>query len=204
MGLPDIPTGGPPAADLGLAGLALSGGGIRSTTFSFEVIQTLAKHGLFKTVDCLSPVSGSGCIGSCLSSVLNANDVSPEQERFLLHYQLGAEETLGVGQLWNSSHYLALGGFLDKMRLPALALRGVLSNLLILFIAVPVTEIVYAVGQHLPLGLLVLGGLLGLLFLVIGFPAISLWLRGGSTWKQRYLWEMTFTVALLYQCSSYF
>lgn len=203
LDLPDIPTDGPPTAELGLVGLALSGGGIRSATFSFGVIQALAKHGLLKTVDYLSTVSGGGFIGSCLSSVLNAKDVGTEQDRFPLHYQIGAEEPLGVGQLRNSSRYLAPGGFLDKMRIPALVLRGVLSNLLIflfiLFLAVLVTEIVYEVGQrlHLPFGSLVLGGLTTFLLLVIGFPAIARWLRGGSTWKQRNFWEMAFTVALL-------
>lgn len=203
LDLPDIPTDGPPTAELGLVGLALSGGGIRSATFSFGVIQALAKHGLLKTVDYLSTVSGGGFIGSCLSSVLNAKDVGPEQDRFPLRYKIGAEEPLSVGQLRNSSRYLAPGGLLDKMRIPALALRGVLSNLLIflliVFIAVLATETVYEVGQHLhfPFGYFVLGGLAVFLVLVMGFPVIARWLGGGSTWAQRNFWEMAFTVTLL-------
>jgi hypothetical protein len=44
-------------------GLALSGGGIRSATFSLGVLQALAKHGLLKKIDYLSTVSGGGYIG---------------------------------------------------------------------------------------------------------------------------------------------
>ena len=50
-----------------LVGLALSGGGIRSATFSLGVMQALAKHDLMKYVDILSTVSGGGYIGSSLT-----------------------------------------------------------------------------------------------------------------------------------------
>ena len=42
-----------------LVGLALSGGGIRSATFSLGVLQRLAKEGCLKHVDYLSTVSGA-------------------------------------------------------------------------------------------------------------------------------------------------
>jgi hypothetical protein len=51
-----------------LAGLAFSGGGIRSATFNLGVIQALASKNLLKFVDYLSTVSGGGYIGSWLSS----------------------------------------------------------------------------------------------------------------------------------------
>ena len=47
-----------------LVGLALSGGGIRSATFSLGVLQALAKLDALKYVDYLSTVSGGGYIGS--------------------------------------------------------------------------------------------------------------------------------------------
>ena len=47
--------------------LCLSGGGIRSATFSLGVIQGLAKAGLLKQFTYLSTVSGGGFIGSWLS-----------------------------------------------------------------------------------------------------------------------------------------
>ncbi|MCK5479001.1 MAG: patatin-like phospholipase family protein, partial [Methylococcales bacterium] len=203
LGLPDIPPEHIPSTGLGLVGLALSGGGIRSATFSLGVIQALAKHEFLKKVDYLSTVSGGGFTGSCLSSVLNAKDTGSEQDRFPLHYQVGAKEPLGVGHLRNSAHYLAPGGLLDKIRIPALVLRGVLSNLfiflLIIFMLVLATEVVYEVGQHLqvPLTNLLLGGLTVFIVLAIGFPVIARWLRGGSSWTQRHFWEMMFTVVLL-------
>ncbi len=71
---------GNPSADQGLVGLALSGGGIRSASFSLGVIQALVKYGVLKSVDYLSTVSGGGFIGTCLSSVLNT-DIDLEAAR---------------------------------------------------------------------------------------------------------------------------
>ena len=48
-------------------GVALSGGGIRSATFSLGVVQVLAAKGFFKDVDFLSTVSGGGYVGSFLT-----------------------------------------------------------------------------------------------------------------------------------------
>jgi patatin-like phospholipase len=47
-------------------GLALSGGGIRSATFSLGVLQALARHGLLRHFDYISTVSGGGYIGASL------------------------------------------------------------------------------------------------------------------------------------------
>ncbi len=55
----------------GLAGLALSGGGIRSATFNLGVLQGLAELGFLKKFDYLSTVSGGGYIGSWLSSLIH-------------------------------------------------------------------------------------------------------------------------------------
>ena len=54
-----------------LTGLALSGGGIRSATFSLGVIQALAKsrRNAFGRIDILSTVSGGGYIGCFLRSL---------------------------------------------------------------------------------------------------------------------------------------
>jgi hypothetical protein len=47
-----------------LAGLAFSGGGIRSATFNLGVLQALAEFGLLPRIDYLSTVSGGGYIGA--------------------------------------------------------------------------------------------------------------------------------------------
>ena len=54
-------------------GLALSGGGIRSASFSLGVLQALARHGILKEVDYLSTVSGGGYTGSALTWWLGRN-----------------------------------------------------------------------------------------------------------------------------------
>jgi hypothetical protein len=51
-----------------LVGLALSGGGIRSATFSLGVLEALKSTGLLRKIDYLSTVSGGGYIGAWLSA----------------------------------------------------------------------------------------------------------------------------------------
>lgn len=60
-----------------LIGLAFSGGGIRSATFSLGVMQRLAKAHILKHVDYLSTVSGGGYIGSALSWWLSGRSGAP-------------------------------------------------------------------------------------------------------------------------------
>ncbi|HEY0322012.1 MAG TPA: patatin-like phospholipase family protein [Pyrinomonadaceae bacterium] len=48
--------------------LCFSGGGIRSATFGLGVLQGLARHGLLKSFDFLSTVSGGGYLGSWFSA----------------------------------------------------------------------------------------------------------------------------------------
>ena len=57
-------------AEVDAAGLALSGGGIRSAIFSLGVVQVLADRGLLRDVDLLSTVSGGGYTGCFLSRYL--------------------------------------------------------------------------------------------------------------------------------------
>ena len=59
------------AARDNLTGLALSGGGIRSASFSLGVMQALAKAGWLKHIDYLSTVSGGGYIGSSFTWLLH-------------------------------------------------------------------------------------------------------------------------------------
>ena len=74
-------------------GLALSGGGIRSATFSLGVVQVLAEKGFLRQVDFLSTVSGggyTGCFltrrlgnGEPLSNVAGPQGPDPEPVRYL-------------------------------------------------------------------------------------------------------------------------
>ena len=69
--LPTVVSNGSPdrrADDMKLAGLAFSGGGIRSATFNLGVLQKLAETGALPRFDYLSTVSGGGYIGSWFST----------------------------------------------------------------------------------------------------------------------------------------
>jgi len=59
-------------------GLALSGGGIRSATFSLGVLQALHDLGALRTVDYLSTVSGGGFSGSWWTAWLQRQAPPPE------------------------------------------------------------------------------------------------------------------------------
>jgi hypothetical protein len=61
------------ALDLGLTGLAFSGGGIRSATFNLGVLQALADLRLLQYFDYLSTVSGGGYIGTWFASWVKRN-----------------------------------------------------------------------------------------------------------------------------------
>lgn len=136
-----------PSTELELVGLAFSGGGIRSATFNLGVLQALAKHGVLTCVDYLSTVSGGGYIGSCLSSLLNSSDTEPEGNKFPFRHEPRVEEPVAIKHLRNSGNYIAPGGLLDTLRIPALLLRGVLINLLVMLpyvvAAVWLTKVVY-------------------------------------------------------------
>ncbi len=197
------PEPGPPDARRGLIGLALSGGGIRSATFGLGVVQALAGGGFLKLVDYLSTVSGGGFIGACLSSVLNSPDTRAEGHAFPLRFEAGREEPTAVVHLRNSGNYLAPAGLLDKFRLAAVVLRGILLNLILflpwVMLAVALTEIVHELGRSLPAGLRYapLLALAGFLVLVVTFPLISKLLLRRLTWKGRNAYERLIAAALL-------
>ena len=152
LGLEASELEGPPSTDLGLYGLAFSGGGIRSATFCLGVIEAAANAGLLKRADYLSTVSGGGYTGSCLSSVLNDPTKETEGRGFPFHHELGVEEPAAYRHLRNGSNYLAPGGWLNKLRLPALVLRGILLNFLlftpVVMLAVLLTELIYEFGTR--------------------------------------------------------
>lgn len=56
------------AGEMGLMGIALSGGGIRSATFNLGILQRLANLNVLKEFDYMSTVSGGGYIGAWLNS----------------------------------------------------------------------------------------------------------------------------------------
>lgn len=63
----DFPSPDHPDPRNGLAGLAMSGGGMRSAVFNLGVAQALAEYGVMNHVDYISTISGGGYLGSSLT-----------------------------------------------------------------------------------------------------------------------------------------
>src|SRR2546425_1126639 len=63
-------------------GLALSGGGIRSATFSLGLLQGLNALGVLRAVDYLSTVSGGGYVGGWWSAWLSRKEDRKRGENF--------------------------------------------------------------------------------------------------------------------------
>ncbi len=149
------PESGKPTAALGLRGLALSGGGIRSATFSLGVMQALAGAGLLGKFHYMSTVSGGGYMGSALTWLTGAK--SPEEP--LPTFGLGPEDfPFGTGDpaepsdsddlsdsekmlrfLRQHGNYLTPGNGITLMSGIVVVLRGVVLNLMVwlpLFVAV--------------------------------------------------------------------
>ncbi len=66
-----LPAEGDSPRSRGLVGLALSGGGVRSSMFNIGVLQALHRSGTIRYVDYLVTVSGGGFIGGFVTARLN-------------------------------------------------------------------------------------------------------------------------------------
>jgi Patatin-like phospholipase len=165
----------PEASDENLFGLALSGGGIRSATFALGVLQAMAARDLLKHVDYLSTVSGGGYIGTSLLWWLSGRaghtfgvrphtDDVPQDERFPYGsddpstWRDRAGQSVGPRLLRNlkeNGNYLTPGDGINAMSLIAVALRGVVLNLLfwIPLVSVLLGLLHVAHGYDLALGL---------------------------------------------------
>ncbi len=107
------------AASPVIAGLALSGGGIRSATFCLGFMQALAKRGLLERFDFLSTVSGGGYIGSFVGAwINNVRDGRTVQN------ELPNSASKPVRFLRNNGRYLAPNGAGDALAAMASHLRS--------------------------------------------------------------------------------
>jgi hypothetical protein len=166
-----------PPDETNLTGLALSGGGIRSSTFSLGVLQALAKYKLLEHFDYLSTVSGGGYIGSSLTWWLSPQSgPKPQLERgafgvgkqdlpygtdnpAIWRGQPATEPEKDPGPkllttLRKHGNYLTPGSGITALSGVAVVLRAVLLNLLV----------------WLPLLVLAMLGLLGVLWALFGAP----------------------------------
>jgi predicted acylesterase/phospholipase RssA len=129
-------------------GLALSGGGIRSASFSLGVVQLLLNEDLLQRVDYLSTVSGGGYVGSSITWWLHqATERSPDLQDGLDTYQafrqqfgskvLGARTRLAASfsskSPWLRSNWLAFirqhGNYLQPRGVGYIALAAPLLRI---------------------------------------------------------------------------
>ncbi len=128
-----------------VAGLAISGGGIRSAAFALGAVQELVNRGVMRDFDYLSTVSGGGYTGAFLSSYLNSDDpnktISLKKDDLPFHEQgadkSGAGESLSgesqpLRHLRAHSKFLLVGGLRNSLAALVILIYGFLANAMIL------------------------------------------------------------------------
>ena len=200
----------PGAGESGLVGLALSGGGIRSASFSLGVLQAMSAAGALADVDYLSTVSGGGLIGASVSTLLNSTDASSRPENFPLGVDAGRAERPAVRHLRAYTKWVAPNGALDNIRLPAVLLRGICDNFAILLpllmIAVLVTEQLFNLAYRIGLDRLQYAPLVGIAaFIGLSLAQPILYRlfpkRYMDSWSARDRYERALTIALVAICA---
>ena len=122
-----------PGKMIDVVGLALSGGGIRSSAICLGVLQALNHYDLIKRIDYLSTVSGGGYIGCALTATLT------RAGEFVFGKAAAAgsataraaeiSDTPAVGHIRNYSNYLIPAGARDLLTGMAIVVRGLVANL---------------------------------------------------------------------------
>ncbi len=118
-----------PDGNVNAVGLALSGGGIRSATFSLGVAQVLAERSLLRDVDFLSTVSGGGYTGSFLTMRLgvkgNGSDCGEEPKR--VAYPFGPDTT-SIQYLRRNAKYMTGINLKQSWSMVTATLAGLVLN----------------------------------------------------------------------------
>ncbi|MGN7752961.1 hypothetical protein [Sinorhizobium sp. 22678] len=119
------------------AGLALSGGGIRSATFSLGVMVSLAKRNLLHQFDYLSTVSGGGYAGAFLTQLLGGEPQAPPGSRSIvglrgtdLPFSREEGESEILRRIRQGASYLS-GSFWERLGVAMAQAHGVFINLLV-------------------------------------------------------------------------
>ena len=122
-----------PENTLNVVGLALSGGGIRSSAVCLGVLQALNHHDLIRRIDYLSTVSGGGYIGcSFTATMTRAREFVFGKDSAAGSAAARAAEisdTPAVGHIRNYSNYLIPAGARDLLTAMAIVVRGLVANL---------------------------------------------------------------------------
>lgn len=117
-----------PTPDSNVVGLALSGGGIRSSSFCLGAMQALNERGIIDKIDYLSTVSGGGYIGASMTAAMSTGAAG----RFPFASELRDGEVPGVQHIRDHSNYLFPQGVLNIFGNVVVYLRGLVANALLL------------------------------------------------------------------------
>jgi hypothetical protein len=122
-------------------GLALSGGGIRSATFSLGILVALARRTILPQIDYLSTVSGGGYLGSFLTVFLNSPVGDSKEPRIGLRpsdlpFFREEGEAEALRHIRHHSKYLASRSLWERSKTVSAQIYGMLVNFAgIVFIA---------------------------------------------------------------------
>jgi len=117
-----------PSPNSAVIGLALSGGGIRSSAFCLGAMQGLNAAGLIEKVDYLSTVSGGGYVGTSMTAAMSTGSVG----QFPFASELRKNESPGVQHIRDHSNYLFPQGVLNIFGNVVVYLRGLVANVVLL------------------------------------------------------------------------
>lgn len=151
------------------AGVALSGGGIRSATFAIGVLAALARRNLLPQFDYISSVSGGGFAAGFLTQLLGGPDRDP-------HFGLDAHkqpfvrdegESLILRKVRHGASYLS-GSFLERLALGMIQAYGIFINLLVITLLIAIFAYgEFAIGASIP------GNMTDILSLFLPISAVS-------------------------------
>lgn len=121
------------------AGIALSGGGIRSAAFAIGVLAALARRNLLPQFDYVSSVSGGGFAAGFLTQLLGGQDDDP-----LLGLNANKQpfrrdegESLILRRIRHNASYLS-GSFLERLAVGTIQVHGVFITLLVITLSTAV------------------------------------------------------------------
>ncbi len=173
------------------AGLALSGGGIRSATFAMGIIVALSKRGLLPQFDYLSTVSGGGYAGSFLTQLLGA--AAPEINLSLRETDLPFKRREGESELLRrirqGASYLS-GSVWERFTLAMAQAQGIFLTLIIVLSLISVVAFGdYLLRSEISDGTwneIALYSSIGLIGLFLAVPLLRGWsgqsLAGETSW----------------------
>jgi hypothetical protein len=166
------------------AGLALSGGGIRSATFAIGVMVALSKRGLLPQFDYLSTVSGGGYAGSFLTQLLGAapSDSNLGLQEKELPFKRSEGESELLQRIRQSANYLS-GSAWERFTLIMAQAQGIFLTLVILLSIISVVAFGdYLLRSQIPepaWNKIALGSSVALIGFFLAIPLLRGW-RGKS------------------------